>query len=227
MAWLRGAFTLGSSRSKASRRATGSKTSGPRTRAPGSRQALQRPEASSSDGPSPFDSASQRRPSRDSECSISGISMFSSPALSTVVSNVSASSSSTDTASPFEWSSEPSTGITTPSVKGERKVEGRTRPQLRRLPTLVSQQQTEPPLPELTTESSQEGCTHPEMTITKGENLACGACGNRGLKSVFVCTDEVGTPKRRRVQQSSDVSSIMFQILGASSWTLRRTELNH
>lgn len=227
MAWLRGAFVLGSSRSKASRRAKGSKTSGPRTRAPSSRQALQRPEASSSDGPSPFDSASQRRPSRDSECSISGISMFSSRAPSIVVSDVSASTNSTGTASPFESSSEPSTGITTPSVKGEGKVEGRTRPQLRRLPTLVSQQQTEPPVPEPTPGSSQEGCTHPEMTITKGENLACMACGDRGLKSVFVCNDKAGTPKRRRVQQSSDVSSIMYQTLGTPSWTFRRRELNH
>lgn len=218
MVWLRGAFALGSSRSKARRSARGPKKSSPKARAPNAAQALSRPIESSSDDPGPLDSASQHRPSRDSEWSVSGISMFASPAPSIVVSDVSASTTSTSSASPFGSSSEPSTGITTPSVKGEGKVERRGRPQLRRLPTLVSKQQTEPPLPGPTSGSSQEGCKHPKMLITKGENLACMACENRDLKSVFVCTDEAGTPKRHRhIQQSSDVSSITPQILETPS----------
>lgn len=195
MPWLRGAFTLGNSPSRRP------KEMDPKARPAMAKDKRQLPVASSSDDPSPFDSASQYRVSRDSD---SGSSMFSSPAPSAieagsspVITRLSISTASDDVPSPFDSSSEPSTGITTPSSEGQGKL-GLGNPS-----SMLQQEIETPPSPP--TSGPLDGCAHRETMITDGSNLVCTACGNWGLKRVFVCIDVAEKRGKRRVPQTSDV----------------------
>ncbi|SPO02901.1 uncharacterized protein DNG_05579 [Cephalotrichum gorgonifer] len=138
---------------------------------------LSRPRTSTSEGPTPFDSASQRRVSRESGSSIDGVSMFSTPASSAAGSNASASTASTNTPSPFDSSSEPSTAITTPAAEDRNKMERGDQKQ--KIPSpVISQQRPEPSLPVPMLRSRGKGCIHMKMMIETTDT----ASGERSSK---------------------------------------------
>lgn len=200
MAWLQSPFVLGNPPLR--RRP---KMVGPKARASTGKAKLSGRLSPISDDPSPFDSASQRRVSRDSDTSTSTISMLCSSAPSGVdatppgaISHFSASTASTSSPFPFDSSSEPSTGITTPSADDPTKAKLGS-------PSSMPQQNTDAP-PPIPGTGPREGCTHREMVFTNGSGLVCTVCGSWGLKNVFACTN-APEKKKRRAQQPGDVSS--------------------
>jgi hypothetical protein len=198
MSWLRTVLALGSFPT----------AKRPRTRVSGLRVRMARKNhlalstTASSNSPGPWDSASQRRKSGESNISFR-VSFSLSP--TTTASFISTSAVSASESTPFDSSSEPSGGYTTPPVDkaGGLKLEDLIE---RGLSQAVSHLLDELSPPASSLGSKQHMRMHQDTRASKGKHQSCAEYGRQEMEEVFVCYEDDRSRPTRNAGLRTDVS---------------------